>query len=160
SSTIAVEDSDKLAPSTIASGGFFPAITAAPAITALVRRTCEPPRPTTRRRIADSLGNDSSRPTRKSRNTIPNWAMPATFWASLIVNHDNPGNALLIEPSPNGPKTAPAPRYPRTELNPHRRTTGTTTPAVPRTTRALLYAATWVGVTTKSSGSTSAQRLL
>ena len=54
SSTIAVEDNDKLAPSMTACGGLLPASAAAPAMSALVSNTCEPPRPNTSRRIAVS----------------------------------------------------------------------------------------------------------
>ena len=138
SSTIAVDDSERLAPRMIASEGFLPIAIAAPAIKALVSSTCEPPRPITSRRMADSLASDSSRPIRNKRKTMPSSAKPATLSASVTVTHERPGTVLLSEPSPSGPRIAPAPRYPRTGFSPHRNTSGTTTPAVPNTTRASL----------------------
>ncbi len=110
SSTIAVEESESEPPSTIASDGLLAKASAAPAITALVSSTCNPPSPITSRRIADNLGNDSSRPIRNRRKTIPNSAIPATFCASVMVTQNRPGTAPLSEPSPSGPKRAPAPR--------------------------------------------------
>ena len=110
SSTIAVEESERALPSTTASDGLLDSASAAPAITALVSRTCNPPKPSTSRRMAESLENDSSRPIKNRRKTTPSSAMPATFCASVIVTQNRPGTTPASEPSPSGPKSAPAPR--------------------------------------------------
>ena len=54
SSTIAVEDNDRLAPRITASEADWPSSNATLASNAVVSSTCEPPRPNTSRRIANS----------------------------------------------------------------------------------------------------------
>ena len=79
-------------------------------MTALVSSICEPPRPSTIRRMVDSLATDNSRPTENNKNATPSAAMPATFCTSLMVNKPTIGIDLPNEPSPKGPNMAPAPR--------------------------------------------------
>ena len=54
SSTIAVEDNDRHAPRITASEADWPSSNATPASSAVVSSTCDPPRPNTSRRIANS----------------------------------------------------------------------------------------------------------
>ncbi len=85
SSTIAVDDSDRLAPTMIAADGFLSTYQTAPDSTAVVMSTCKPPRPNTSRRIVNSRCSDNSSPIRNNRNTMPSWAIPATSLASPTV---------------------------------------------------------------------------
>ena len=93
SSTIAVDDSENDVPEHDRPRKDFVAkASATPAITALVSSTCKPPRPSTSRRMADSLANDSSRPIRNRRKTTPSSAMPATFCPLGDGDPERPGH--------------------------------------------------------------------
>ena len=82
---MAVDDSERHAPTMIASEGLRLRAIAPPAINAVVSSTCRPPRPSTRRRMADNRASDSSRPIRNRRKTTPSSAKPETFSASVTV---------------------------------------------------------------------------
>ena len=108
--TIAVEDKARQAPRITDTVGGLPYRLAMPPITAAERIICRLPSPNTRRRIVFSRSKDSSMPIMNSRNTTPSSAMPATFLASTTVSQYRNGNCLISEPSPSGPRMAPAAR--------------------------------------------------
>ena len=83
--TIAVDDSAKAPPSTIATGSVLSNNEAIAAITAPVTTTCAPPSPNTSRRMAHNRSSDSSRPIMNNRNTTPSSASTRTPSRSPIT---------------------------------------------------------------------------
>ncbi len=85
SSTIAVDESERLIPIMTATSVFWPTATATAESSSAVTSTWRLPIPKTSRRIVIRRLKESPRPIKNNRKTTPSSAMPATFWASVTV---------------------------------------------------------------------------
>jgi hypothetical protein len=83
--TMAVDDSDRHAPSTIDAAGELPNCHATAPITEAEITICKLPRPNTRRRICQSRSSDSSSPIMNSRKITPSSASACTPARSEIT---------------------------------------------------------------------------
>ena len=79
--------------------------------------------------------HDNSSAIMNKRNATPNSAMGAICPTSVMETAESQDTSLARAPRPNGPRTTPAARNPKTGLNFSRPNSGTITPAVARNRR-------------------------
>jgi hypothetical protein len=135
---MAVEDIASALPITAADAGLWPSQEAMIASAAADTTTCNAPRPNTSLRIPMRRFHDNSSAIMNKRNATPNSAMGAICPTSVMETAESQDTSLARAPRPNGPRTMPAARNPKTGLTFSRPKSGTITPAVARNSSSSL----------------------